>query len=291
MREVKIPVDHHTFSTYEIGDKHLPTLVCLHGMTGDSKSFIELTGYLRNDFHLILLDLPGHGETEPLESEEDYLFSSLAKRIMCVIMRMTSEPVYVMGHSWGADLSLHIAKQYPHQIKGLILIDGGYVFPEMVEEYSKEKALSDWAEYIDSSRYQSWTDIVNIYQDYTTRPWDPQLERIISSNFVIVNGQYQLRADRESLLATLKAFYHEPCSTTYQEIECPVLFFHATVPISDPSRQKAIDRLQRSVMRVKIVGIENTKHNVHWDCPDRVGKAIRDWIFQNESPIKVVQLQ
>ncbi|MCC5801271.1 alpha/beta fold hydrolase [Rossellomorea vietnamensis] len=285
MNEVKISIDHHTFTIYEIVDKHLPTLVCLHGMTGDSKSFIELTGYLLNDFHLILLDLPGHGETEPLGSEEDYLFSSLANRIMGVIMRMTSEPVYVLGHSWGADLSLHIAKQYPHQIKGLILIDGGYVFPEMVQGYKKEKALSDWAEYIDSSRYQSWTDVVNIYQEYTTRPWDPQVDGLISSNFVIVDGQYQLRADRDSLLATIKAFYHEPCSTTYQGIECSVLFFHATIPVSDTAREKAIEKLLRSVRWLKIVGIENTKHNVHWDCPERVAEEIREWM--NNSPIKV----
>ncbi|MCA0147316.1 alpha/beta hydrolase [Rossellomorea vietnamensis] len=285
MNEVKISIDHHTFTIYEIGDKHLPTLVCLHGMTGDSKSFIELTGYLLNDFHLILLDLPGHGETEPLGSEEDYLFSSLANRIMGVIMRMTSGPVYVLGHSWGADLSLHIAKQYPHQIKGLILIDGGYVFPEMIEGYKKEKALSDWAEYIDSSRYQSWTDVVNIYQEYTTRPWDPQVDGLISSNFVIVDGQYQLRADRDSLLATIKAFYHEPCSTTYQGIECSVLFFHATIPVSDTAREKAIEKLLRSVRRLKIVEIENTKHNVHWDCPERVAGEISEWM--NNSPINV----
>ncbi|WP_179884810.1 alpha/beta fold hydrolase [Bacillus sp. AFS015802] len=275
---VRFTLDHHTFTTYEIGDQHLPTLVCLHGMTGDSNSFIELAGYLRNDFHLILLDLPGHGETEPLESDEDYLFSSLAKRIMGVITKFTTEPVYVLGHSWGADLSLHIAKQYPHQIKGLILIDGGYVFPEMVEGYTEETALSDWAEYIDFSRYQSWADVVKIYQEYTTRPWDPQLEGIISSNFVVMDGHYQLRADRDSLLATIKAFYHEPCSTTYQEIECPVLFFHATIPVSDPARQKAIEKMQNSIMKVKVVGIENTKHNVHWDFPERVAREIREWM-------------
>lgn len=278
MKESIVTVDDHTFTIYEVGAKHLPTLVCLHGMTGDASSFNELAGYLRNDFHLILLDLPGHGETDTLKSEEDYLFSSLGERIMGVISRVTTEPVYVLGHSWGADLSLHTAKQYPHQIKGLILIDGGYVFPEMVEGYTKEKAHSDWVEYIDSSRYQSWTDVVNIYQEYTTRPWDPQLEEIISSNFVVVDDHYQLRADRDSLLATIKAFYHEPCSTTYQEIECPVLFFHATIPVSDPARQKAIEKLHQSVRRVKVVGIENTKHNVHWDSPERVAGEVLGWV-------------
>ncbi|MBW3111731.1 alpha/beta hydrolase [Bacillus sp. MCCB 382] len=278
MRELIVTVGGHSFTTYEIGDKHLPTLVCLHGMTGDSKSFIELTGYLRNDFHLILLDLPGHGETKPLPHEEDYLFTTLAKRIMGVIRRAASKPVYVLGHSWGGDLSLHMAKLFPEQIEGLILIDGGYVFPEMVEGYTRGKALRDWEDYIDSSTYETWNDVVKTYREYTTRQWNPQLDEIISSNFVKEDDHFQLKADRKSLLATIKAFYHEPCSTTYQSIECPVLFFHATVPASDRSRQNGIGKLQGAIEDVKVVGIDYTKHNVHWDCPDRVGREILNWI-------------
>ncbi|MCA1057754.1 alpha/beta hydrolase [Rossellomorea aquimaris] len=277
MKQRTIMVDNHPFIVYEIGDRQLPPLLCLHGMTADSNSFIELAGHLRNDFHIILLDLPGHGETAPLDGEEDYLFSSLANRIMGVINKMTSEPAYVLGHSWGADLSLHLAAKFPDKIKGLILIDGGYVFPEMVVGYTREKAHSDWAEYIDSSRYRSWEDIVNTYKEYTTRPWDQQLEGIISSNFVKEDGHYQLRADRDSLLATIKAFYLEPCSTTYPFIECPVLFFHATISDSDRSRQHGIEKLKSALKEVKVVGFENSKHNVHWDCPELVGKEIRDW--------------
>ncbi|TMU85813.1 alpha/beta hydrolase [Bacillus sp. BHET2] len=278
MKELTITVDNYSFRTYEIGDKYLPLLVCLHGMTGDSNSFVELTKHLCNDFHIILLDLPGHGETGPLPHEKDYLFSSLSKRIMGVISRLTTEPVYVLGHSWGADLSLHIAKQYPNQMKGLILIDGGYVFPEMVVGYTKEKALSDWEDYIDSSRYGAWNEVVNTYEEYTTRPWNQQLEEIISSNFAKVDDHYQLKADRKSLLATIKAFYHEPSSTIYHSIACPVLFFHATIPVSDRSRQKGIEKLKSTIRRVNVVGIEDTKHNVHWDCPERVGREIRYWV-------------
>ncbi|BCB05120.1 alpha/beta fold hydrolase [Bacillus sp. KH172YL63] len=192
---------------------------------------------------------------------------------------MTSEAVYVLGHSWGADLSLHIGATFPDRIKGLTLIDGGYVFPEMVVGYSEEQALSDWAEYFDGGRYSSWEKVVDTYKAYTTRQWDHLLEKMISSNFVKVDGFYQLKADRDSLLATIKAFYLEPCSTTYPSIECPALLFHATIPHDDPSRQKGIEKLQEEVKGVKIVGIENTQHNVHWDCPEQVGEVIREWII------------
>ena len=258
-------------------DKSLPVLVCLHGMTGDSRSFWELKNHLMEDFDLILLDLPGHGDTDPLPSEEDYHFTSLSKRIFELIQTRTHENFYIMGHSWGADLALHIAKEFPDRIEGLVLIDGGYVFPEMVEGLTKEKALSDWANYIDSCQYNSWGEIVNVYEAYTTRPWDKTLDSIISTNFKKVDDHYVLKADRQSLLAIIKAFYLEPCSTTYQYIECPVLLFHSTVPANDLPRQKGIEKIRNDLKKVTVTGIENTRHNIHWDCPERVAAEIRGW--------------
>ncbi|MGE7934063.1 alpha/beta fold hydrolase, partial [Viridibacillus arvi] len=150
MKEFKITVDDFTFHGYEIGENNLPSLVCLHGLTGDLKSFSGLIEYLKNDFHLILLDNPGHGETGPLELEDDYRFSSLVNRIYQVVQKITKKSFYILGHSWGADLALNLAKNYPNKIIGLILIDGGYVFPEYAE-MTKEEALLGWKDYIETS--------------------------------------------------------------------------------------------------------------------------------------------
>ena len=57
------------------GDPRKPVLVCLHGLTGSSESFIELSERLESDFHLFMFDQPGHGQTHPLP--HDYLFSTL----------------------------------------------------------------------------------------------------------------------------------------------------------------------------------------------------------------------
>lgn len=277
MKEFDVMVDNHSFKAYELGDNSLPTLVCLHGMTGNSNSFLELRKYLVEDFHIILLDLPGHGETNPLKLESDYQFTSLANRIYQVIHTLVNNNFYILGHSWGADLELHIAKKFPDKIEGLVLIDGGYVFPEMTEGLTKEKALSDWSEYIESSKYSSWGEIVNTYKDYTTKPWNKKLDSIISSNFIKSYDHYVLRADRYSLLAIIKAFYLEPCSTTYKNIECPVLLFHSTLPNYDISRQKGIEKIKNDLKMVKVIGIENTKHNVHWDYPEKVATEILNW--------------
>lgn len=281
MKEFKITVDNYTFHGYELGDDSRPLLVCVHGMTGDSKSFSGLNEYLVNDFHLILLDNPGHGETDPLKLETDYIFSSLVKRINQVIQKITNKPFYMLGHSWGADLALNFTKIFPNKIIGLILIDGGYVFPEHVEAMSEDKALIGWKQYIESSKYSSWGEVVKRYQNYTTKQWDKNLNSIITSNFKKEKDNYILKADKFSILATIKAYYKEPCSTTYDCIECPVLLFHATIPTTDSSRSRGIQKIKKSINDIKVIGIENTKHNIHWDCPNTVAKEILLWKQEN----------
>ena len=288
MKEFTKIVDHHTFHGYEFGDRSFPSLICLHGMTGDSKSFTELVDYLLDDFHLILLDSPGHGETDPLQKDEDYSFSSLAKRLYNVIETIVDESFYILGHSWGADLALHMAKLVPTKVKGVILLDGGYVFPEWVEAVSEESALLAWKEYLQNSTYQSWNEVIETYQEYTTRKWDENLDSIVYSNFKKEKDRYVLRADECSLFTTIKAFFIEPCSTIYASIQCPVLLFHATIPETDLSRIKGLEDIKQRIEQVEVIGIENTKHNIHWDRPETVAAEIRCWKRDNNREVNLL---
>lgn len=277
MKKFQITVEGNTFHGYEYGDNSLPSLVCLHGMTGDLKSFSGLIEYLINDFHLILIDSPGHGETDSLKREEDYMFSSLAKSIYQVIQQITNKPFYMIGHSWGADLCLHIAKISSAKVNGVILLDGGYAFPEHVDGLTEEKALIDWKEYVESSIYGSWDEVVKEYQSYTTRQWDTNLNALIASSFKKVNDNYIFKADVFSILAIIKAFYKEPCSTTFERIECPVLLLHATILPTDSARQKGIQEIKKGIKKLTVIGIENTKHQLHWDFPEKVANEILLW--------------
>ncbi len=285
MREFKRTIEGHTFQGYESGNPKQPKILCLHGLTSDSFSFVKLTKLLNVKFHLILLDLPGHGDTAPFNTEKDYQFSTLVHKLNRVVETVTTEPFYIIGHSWGGDLALHFAKETPDKVRGVTLIDGGYMFPENVD-LSEEQALKAWKAYIESAKYKDWNEVVNTYQEYTTGTLDASFNHLIKSNFREVNGEYHLKADVFSIISTIKAFYSEPCSTTYQHIQCPVLLFHATLPEVDASRSAAINSISKSIIDLSVIGIENTKHNVHWDRPEDVAQEIIIWI---EGKADVVQ--
>ncbi|MGM7700660.1 alpha/beta fold hydrolase [Pseudalkalibacillus sp. Hm43] len=285
MRDFTRTIDGHTFYGYESGNPQNPKILCLHGLTSDSFSFVQLTEFLNKKFHLILLDLPGHGDTDPFTKERDYRFSTMVDKLNRVVETITTEPFSIIGHSWGGDLALHFAKEFPSMVRGVVLIDGGYMFPENVN-LSEEQALEAWKAYMESARYKDWNGVLNTYQDYTTGALDASFNHLIRSNFREVNGKYHLKADVFSVISTIRAFYSEPCSTTYQYIHCPVLLFHATQPEKDPTRSAAIKSIYEKINDLNVIGIENTKHNVHWDCPEDVAKEIIKWIEENADVVQ-----
>ena len=50
-----------SLARYDWGDESLPTLVCLHGVTGHGRHFEQLAERLSDRFHVAAFDLRGHG--------------------------------------------------------------------------------------------------------------------------------------------------------------------------------------------------------------------------------------
>ena len=52
----------------------------LHGFTATKDSWCKLAGYLSSNYHIVVIDLPGHGETTRIESD-DFRIQSQVERI------------------------------------------------------------------------------------------------------------------------------------------------------------------------------------------------------------------
>ena len=61
-------------------------LLFVHGFTGDKDIFCDIVRYLPAKFHIILIDLPGHGESKPDDDKSDYRPSVLIDAVHQVIL-------------------------------------------------------------------------------------------------------------------------------------------------------------------------------------------------------------
>lgn len=94
-------------------------LILLHGWGADVSSFWPIVDFLKQNFTLWLLDLPGFGRSDLPKGQwsvEDYA-DTVAKFIKD---HKIKGPV-VLGHSFGGSVAIKLAAKYPNLISKLIL--------------------------------------------------------------------------------------------------------------------------------------------------------------------------
>lgn len=97
-----------------------PKLVMLHGVNDNAGTWFTVAAPLAQRFHLILPDLPGHGESEPHEGQLP--ISMLVERIAAIL---PSEPFTLLGNSLGGWLALLYALRHQERVRTLILESSG----------------------------------------------------------------------------------------------------------------------------------------------------------------------
>ncbi|MFW9921027.1 MAG: alpha/beta fold hydrolase, partial [Candidatus Thorarchaeota archaeon] len=105
----------------ELGDLDSKTLILIHGAGGSSATwFMQLRG-LSDDYHVIAIDLNGHGKT--LDRNDDDIFHSYLLDVDEVVSQFDS-PI-LGGHSMGGALTQLYALKHPEKITGILLVGTG----------------------------------------------------------------------------------------------------------------------------------------------------------------------
>jgi len=288
MEQRSLELDGKNVSVYFEGNSEKPTIVCLHGLAGNAMySFSELSKLLCDHFQLLLIDQPGHGKSTSFDKEEDYRFSSLASWYDRVFASLLNKPFYLLGHSWGADVGLHYAKYYPEKVKGVILLDGGFTFPEFQEDMTFEVAYNGWKSYMDQAKYDTWNDVIREYRTFTKR-WNDTIEQSVSYIFM-KKEKYELIASKFTVLSIIKAFFEEPFTTTYSFIKSPLLLLHATETVElEEARTKGISQLKNDIKDASVISLDRTGHMIQWDKPEEVSLEIIKWIGTKEESVHVL---
>lgn len=127
LRRKQITVNGITYAYYErlpTGQRKgedAPTLLLLHGFTADKTMWTMTVRYLPKEWRIIVLDLPGHGDTSFLQ-KGDYSPTGMVSRLDEVIGAINMHHVHLVGTSLGALYAMVYASQRPTRIATLSLL-------------------------------------------------------------------------------------------------------------------------------------------------------------------------
>ena len=114
------------------GNKNGNTLVLIHGSNGSLFNFESMNKFLIDDFRIISLDLPAHGLTGPVNSN-NYSFDGFIRVINEVLEIKKINQFFLAGHSMGGRVVWNYTIDYPEKVNGLIII--GSLFLANEAEY------------------------------------------------------------------------------------------------------------------------------------------------------------
>src|SRR5215475_14593133 len=113
------------------GDPALPPLVIVHGLRDHSHSFDDLARGLLDRFHVVALDLRGHGDSE---TTPYYAFGHFVLDLHNLIRALRLERPVVVGHSLGGEVVSSYSGCFPERPAKVVIIEGLGPPPRSMDE-------------------------------------------------------------------------------------------------------------------------------------------------------------
>lgn len=197
------------------------TIIAVHGLTGNHKTFIQYRKYLERDYRFISYDLRGRGDSSPAV-EHTSLFRH-AEDLKFFIEENKIERPILMGYSMGGYICAQVASEI--DVKALILLDGAGTTEErqrglIVPSLSRlEKTYESEDDYVNQTR--------KIYDSLHVQ-WDDAVEEITRYEVKQTANGYRHKSEAAAMEKDFNSFYDFEPRKVFDKISCPVFLVIAS---------------------------------------------------------------
>lgn len=123
VRELSLELPHLRLAAQAWGDPQLPRLLALHGWLDNAASFDRLAPLLCEHFHIVAIDLPGHGRSGHRPPGTWYHYVDYLGDTLAAADALGWTRFGLLGHSLGGAVASMLAAACPQRIERLFLIE------------------------------------------------------------------------------------------------------------------------------------------------------------------------
>ncbi len=270
----KIAVGPATYNYYEIANPGKPKMVMLHGMMVESHCFEKIADLLRNDFHLFLFDLKGHGQSSDGTSyDAAYTNEVICSDLKAIHQQLIGEPCHLVGYSLGGQYSLVFAGAHPECLKSVTLIDSAPdlsfrgVIAILMAIFKTPKFFKN-ADQVRSFYGNSVFGLGDYMLKYCMRALD--------------GGRYAIRYDKKNLAPSTLAktkIRTEGIWAACRKLTTPVRVLRAadSFVLSD----KIVNKMKASNAGIEVVVMPGMEHNLVFQHPQAVADQLREFALRH----------
>ncbi|TSB01837.1 alpha/beta fold hydrolase [Sphingorhabdus contaminans] len=136
-----------------------PLVILYHGFPSTWFSWFDLMEELKGRYRVVAVDALGAGLSGKPRDLAPYRIDRLARQLDGLARKVDgNRPFVLIGHDWGAALSLAYAQAYPRRVKAVVGMSAPpyNLFLDLVTRNEKQRAMSA---YMQTFRTQSYADV------------------------------------------------------------------------------------------------------------------------------------
>ncbi|HEY5807079.1 MAG TPA: alpha/beta hydrolase [Povalibacter sp.] len=251
----------------EAGDAQHPPVLLVHGLGSNAhRDWRDTYPTLSRKFHVIALDLPGFGASDPVPG--GYSFEQLDATIIYVARQLGLRRFHLAGHSLGAAVSLYFAAKHPELVDRLVLVDAaGVLLQQVFTRQLLEANRSTGSEALDG--------LIGVLGTKAETLVDLVEERLDISSWVVANGALadallgtQMHAD-----AALGLVKHD-FTSALRSVRAPTVILWGSDDTITPLRTGEL--LAGRIAGARLQIIPGARHVPMLETPDEFNRLLLD---------------
>ena len=266
------------------GNEDAPPMLLVHGGRDHCRNWDWVAEAYRHDYHVIALDLRGHGDSD-WAIGGTYGLLDFVVDIAQLVHQKRLEPVTILSHSLGGNICLHYAGLYPESVKRLVAIEGLGPSPRMMEKRRAKPVHERLTAWVDTLRrlssraprkYPRLEDALARMQEENPHLSAEQARHLtIHGSAQNEDGTYSWKFDNYVRVFSPLQLEPEETETLWSRISCPVQLIRGTESwASDPLE----DGRSAHFRDVRVDNVEGAGHWVHHDQLDLFLELTRDFL-------------
>jgi len=274
-REIRLVTANGSLEALEWGRCNTQPLLAVHGWLDNAASFLGLGKYLEM-FHMVAIDLPGHGWSDHRGPQAAYHLVDYVADLLDVADALGWERFGLLGHSLGAGIASVFAGTFPERVTELFLIDGiGPMScnPDGVPAQLQEALLR----HRELTRRESrvFPDLATAVQarQRTGDLGRESAECLVKRAVMQVDGGYSWRHDHRLILPSRLYMTEEQVLAFLRSITAPTLLVRSSNGLIN--RFKPNQRIA-SIPGISVVELTGG-HHLHMNNPFPVAREIEEF--------------
>jgi len=278
-RDIELVLPHLTLAGRAWGEPSLPPLLALHGWLDNAATFDRLAPLLGAHFHLVAIDLPGHGRSDWRPTGAWYHYVDYLGDALAAADTLGWKRFALLGHSLGGAVASALAAACPERVERLLLIEalGPIATPPERALPLLTQALHERAGVAEKSlRVFADAQIAVDARQRANGLSQVAAQALVSRGLKAVPGGFSWSSDPRLTLTSPQRYTEEQILAVLAGIQAPTL-----VVLADPEPpflpRATIDKRIAQVRDIVVQRLPGT-HHLHLEDPDAVADSILGYL-------------